>query len=425
MPCASNAYTAIVIRTHEQGVVRDSVAGSWCDGSSGLDFYEKNADKPFNIYSTIEYCGEKRSILLLCVRFNRETLLKRLFENETVQKTLPDWDIVHQAMFGGIKNKSMYTLLLEFYTPKLSLPSKKDISPFFSTPSDDDKDKFNVHFSDFPHQELWRLFIDGVKQQNEHGWLDYEMREPDFILAMVSGFKYIKHSITMPLNITLLKILHAECSSNVISLDSSHSPGRIRDMTDNGFRLTLNENASILGLIQLNAEIDGSSFSELYNHRFNMFSLKSCLIEKEVEKILKNYHQNILFSTHEEAHLYSIIELIIKLERLHPFRDANCRTLCILLLNRELIKNGFSPVILDNPNRFNGYSRDELRNEIVEGMLQFQRVKSGDSSALGINTKDIARLIRTKQKYHSFTEAQRTLDSLRLSDDAQITANIR
>jgi len=251
------------------------------------------------------------------------------------------------------------------------------------------------------------------------------MREPGFMLAMVSGFECIKRSIAMSLNLTLLQILHTECSFNVINLDRSHSPGCIRDMTDTGFKLTPNENASILGLIELNEEIEGSSFGGLYNHRLNLFSLKSCLIEKEIKRILNNYHQNILFSTHEEARLYSIIELIIQLERLHPFGDANCRTICILLLNRELIKNGFSPVILHNPNRFDGYSRDELRNEIVDGMLLFQRVKSGDSSALGVCTKDVIRLIRTKQKYHSFTDVQRTLDALRVSENTPLTANIR
>ncbi|WP_369007998.1 Fic family protein [Legionella sainthelensi] len=66
-----------------------------------------------------------------------------------------------------------------------------------------------------------------------------------------------------------------------------------------------------------------------------------------------------------------IAKLVQKLEILHPFTDANCRTFCILLLNKLLLENKLTPVILDNPNRFDGFANQELVQEIMEGQEKF------------------------------------------------------
>lgn len=63
----------------------------------------------------------------------------------------------------------------------------------------------------------------------------------------------------------------------------------------------------------------------------------------------------------------NIILLASSYARLHPREDGNNRT-AMILLNSELIKHEFMPVILENPNRLEGYSQKELLQEVYQGM---------------------------------------------------------
>lgn len=47
-----------------------------------------------------------------------------------------------------------------------------------------------------------------------------------------------------------------------------------------------------------------------------------------------------------------LILLLTDLERMHPFQDFNARTFGVLILNKELLRIGESPSILDDPNDF-------------------------------------------------------------------------
>jgi len=51
----------------------------------------------------------------------------------------------------------------------------------------------------------------------------------------------------------------------------------------------------------------------------------------------------------------------------HPFQDGNCRTM-LLLLNKLLFDNGFTPVIMANPNQLDGLSNKELGEIVKESM---------------------------------------------------------
>lgn len=90
-------------------------------------------------------------------------------------------------------------------------------------------------------------------------------------------------------------------------------------------------------------------------------------IKKEVELSIKQYHRAIKKSKTDDQKLDAMINFVQKLERLHPFSDGNCRTLVMLTLNRELIRNGFPPAMFDNPNRFDFFSKAQLKDEIKKG----------------------------------------------------------
>ena len=78
--------------------------------------------------------------------------------------------------------------------------------------------------------------------------------------------------------------------------------------------------------------------------------------------------------------LENIVTMIQKLERLHPFSDGNCRTFCMLLLNRELIRNKLPPCLLTNPNDFDGLSQSEMINEVLAGQNRYFALCTGAKS---------------------------------------------
>lgn len=88
---------------------------------------------------------------------------------------------------------------------------------------------------------------------------------------------------------------------------------------------------------------------------------------KIIQDYIAEYQASLKKATTEDEKLSTIINFIQSLEQLHPFSDGNCRTLIMLLLNRELILNGFPRVMLTDPNRFDLYSVEELKKEIKEG----------------------------------------------------------
>ncbi len=87
-----------------------------------------------------------------------------------------------------------------------------------------------------------------------------------------------------------------------------------------------------------------------------------------VRELIQKYLDAMkLVSNDNERKLDVIIEFIQSLEQLHPFGDGNCRVFVMLLLNSELIKSGFPPTMLDNPNQFDLFSKKELADEIKKG----------------------------------------------------------
>ncbi|WP_156812553.1 hypothetical protein [Legionella tunisiensis] len=49
----------------------------------------------------------------------------------------------------------------------------------------------------------------------------------------------------------------------------------------------------------------------------------------------------------------------------------------MLVLNRELIRNGFKPTMLWNPNRFDFFAIEQLRQDIIDGWIITNKYQSG------------------------------------------------
>lgn len=98
--------------------------------------------------------------------------------------------------------------------------------------------------------------------------------------------------------------------------------------------------------------------------------------------------------------LLVIINFIRSCEQLHPFKDANCRTFCMLMLIYLLKRNGFPLAIQVDPNRFDLHSLKELLNEVITGMENtFTLVK-----------KKILFDVRTNDIYNYFLENKLTIE---------------
>jgi hypothetical protein len=95
-------------------------------------------------------------------------------------------------------------------------------------------------------------------------------------------------------------------------------------------------------------------------------------------KIIEHYNNAQSIATEENTKLTNIIELVTSLERIHPYKDFNCRTFCVLILNRELIKHDFSASIMEDPNVFDYMLVEELITRIKDGQENFKLlVKEG------------------------------------------------
>lgn len=107
------------------------------------------------------------------------------------------------------------------------------------------------------------------------------------------------------------------------------------------------------------------------------------------------YYISEYFTAMTSAHdsmskLKLIIELVHNLAQLHPFSDANCRTFCMSVLNYLLLRNGFPFVILDDPNRFDMLSREELLHEVLNGMEHtFELLEQQQLFGYKVSEKDL------------------------------------
>ena len=84
--------------------------------------------------------------------------------------------------------------------------------------------------------------------------------------------------------------------------------------------------------------------------------------------LLDVYKYNSYHSATPSDKIKSIISLVQDCDQLHPFIDGNIRSFAVIFLNHLLMMNGFPPTIMDDPNHFDGYSVDELVEEVIRGM---------------------------------------------------------
>lgn len=202
-----------------------------------------------------------------------------------------------------------------------------------------------------------------------------------------------------PLTAEEYKIIHYLCIATVSNV---HSYGK--DFFPGGYRIEMNrvtkealidwEKHKLIKMIADINKLSDKDFSDPYEFLSAALSIENnvtfimsnymnisgntrALASTKVDQLFGNYYAEIQQTPHSDKKLSLIILLCLKLEIGHFFEDGNQRAIVFVLLNKLLLENGFSPVILDDPFVFDGYlTISQLVSSVKTGMTYFQSLTS-------------------------------------------------
>jgi hypothetical protein len=260
--------------------------------------------------------------------------------------------------------------------------------------------------------ENWRLYVDGTQQRDEreYGWLGWENREPGSITAMNNVFSFIKSYGDGVITEEHVREIHriamygvSGLNGNTYSDNELVRGGKYRTTTI-GIFVGAGYNASRKGIELLGKRLTqtalGARGTFLYRCWIEPGSEES--IKQGVVTALEEYYHALELLKNKRENYLEVIALIVdcvqKIELQHPFRDGNGRT-TTALLNILLLQNRLPPVILENPNYFDGFAPDELVAEVLKGMQNFFHVKQYGTYPQGKATAALIResLIATRE----------------------------
>ncbi len=259
-------------------------------------------------------------------------------------------------------------------------------------------------FEGFPDAEKWRLFIDTNRQ--EEGPSAFDKTEPGYALAMQNALDYASRTVCEPLSVSELTKLHDIC------IDGIYSGARLIPKGMGGvqrYGLSKGHIAEILlesrDRIQVGSPpVTPEALLEWSSERLVKYSgseqddkEKPCLAEwlpdhqqiasnvrgspaektEVLEERINGYYESISTAKNDNEKMLAIVRLCRALEMAHVFSDGNQRTIVFVLLNRLLIENRLSPVILGDPYVFDGYlSAEQLVAEVIRGQTNFNSYKT-------------------------------------------------
>lgn len=200
-----------------------------------------------------------------------------------------------------------------------------------------------------------------------------QYKEKGFYDGVLRGIRYLKNTFSDSLSIKLYKKLHKHVCRNMVKNTNSRclidgkDAGQFRDSTNSMAwvigrypitqhmfeRLNKQYHQTGLGKVErrlIGCDAEGTSATQ-FRVIYTLFSKKKVkkLVKRafsRYEKKLNKIPKNGTSKKQDHKRLKAIVFLFKRLEMIHPFVDGNGRT-NILILQRELIKNGFPPVKMD------------------------------------------------------------------------------
>jgi hypothetical protein len=247
----------------------------------------------------------------------------------------------------------------------------------------------------YPLHEMYRFFnrffVSG--KENFSGWLPGEQTEPGFLIGCIYAFMFELDNLDVPLSVEVIDRIHHHVIDGV--LDTNYTPGEIQSGLASyrkpgdyvGFGLIPGQNISKKGLEELKSttpnQYQYSLIKQAIGTTGNHYFKLGCFSDhspSDTHHILENYHQMIDGLSSRAQHagpkqiIKAICQMVSDLERLHPYGDGNCRTFGLILLNRELVRHGLVPTMMDDPNQFDGFAHEELVAKVIEGQQRYQEI---------------------------------------------------
>ena len=268
----------------------------------------------------------------------------------------------------------------------------------------------------FDKSQLFRFFVDGRLYVKEHGWEGYENRQQGCTKGMSLAYAHMVDNFELKdgLNLSYISKLHDLTFFDIDKkLRKNRYPGEVREfrisflvkpvVTKDGIKELMgdrelteafkkdidgcNNSDDIYKAIidgkkirfisevgELSSELNKASLDkepkDLYLKARTQVKIN---ITKKLNMLIEEYNQNIT-NMEQEDKLYFIIDIIKRIERLHPFVDGNIRVFVTILLNHLLMLNDFYPVIFEEPSIFDAYTTQEIKEEVLKGQKLVQQL---------------------------------------------------
>ncbi|NNM59127.1 MAG: hypothetical protein HKM04_04865 [Legionellales bacterium] len=226
-------------------------------------------------------------------------------------------------------------------------------------------------------EHLIDLHAAAIKYTNRiETWIEADMAEPD---QEQTSSRLVPFTVTLRANYGVefglqIKEKETNCSRNGVSeLLAQITQG------DDYFSI---ENSDLSTKINTKTIAKAVDIDEVFNKiRSNNFIISIRVLSEpamraRLDKIIANFHLEMGLAVNPDDKICVIAKCIHALELTHPFDDGNCRTMAVILLNKLLLQQGFSPAILEYRDKFDAYSIDELCEEIKLGMKRFEDNKN-------------------------------------------------
>jgi hypothetical protein len=206
--------------------------------------------------------------------------------------------------------------------------------------------------------------------------------ERGYLAGMLKGFNLMLTTLNTKFDANMLKDFHDAAIGGVHDRDRFDSSSAM----DRGYRdgavqfgLVANDNCTAEGLKEFQASpkktSDWITVTPPKGQESGMLvanekTPQQCA--RKAQEIINAYHMEISDADgDEDGILAAITRCCQDLDQHHLFSDGNARTLGFLVMNKLLLQNGLRPVVLEDPNRIDMNSIDELVAEIKKSQAKF------------------------------------------------------
>lgn len=255
-----------------------------------------------------------------------------------------------------------------------------------------------------PARDCWRLVMDGEYQ---HNGIHHFENEQGYMQGMLSGLNLMISTLDEPLTADLYRELHDAAVDKVYERNNLQTTMK-KGYSDVGvgFNLIIGNNCTEEGLAEyrrksgvqiedfgqtrkLCAEYPPEKAVSMVGNEFVTEILKTSqqICAEHVTEIINTYNTELKTAKEinnpldspverETAILTCIAKCCQDLDQHHVFQDGNIRTVVFLVMNKLLLQNKLSPVILKEPNAVDMFSLKQIVGLMRDGQKTFSTLRA-------------------------------------------------